>query len=177
MSKKNIHLLLDDYAGEVSELTAITQYFHHHFVVAHEDVAELLEQVSLDEMRHFEMLGEALLDARIDPKVYNAHKNYWQGNNVNYQYKVCDILRADIIAELDAITQYFQHIAQIPNPATQAMLRDIIQDELQHIALFSEKLAKYCSKFDYRTWLKKNIDNYQLELPDKEHVITTLRLS
>lgn len=177
MSQKNVHLLLDDYAGEVSELTAITQYFHHHLVVGYEDVAELLEEVSIVEMHHLEMLGEALYEARIDPRIYNSHKKYWSGNNVNYQYKVCDILRADIISELDAISQYFQHIALIPSPDIQAMLRDIIQDELQHIELFSKKLAKYCSKFDYRTWLKKNVENYQLELPDKEHVLSTLRLS
>ncbi|HAA38332.1 MAG TPA: bacterioferritin [Firmicutes bacterium] len=177
MSHKNIHLLLNDYAGEVSELTAITQYLHHHFVVGYKDVAKLLEEISLVEMRHFEMLGEALRDAGIDPRIYNTHKKYWTGNYVNYQYNVCDILRADIVAELDAISQYYRHIALIPNRDIQTLLRRIIKDELKHIELFSEKLAQHCRDFDYRTWLKQSINNYNLELSEREHVLSTLRLS
>ncbi|NLZ38565.1 MAG: bacterioferritin [Firmicutes bacterium] len=172
---KNVFLLLDDYAGKVSELTAITQYFHHHLVVQEEDVAEVLERVALEEMRHLEMLGEALLNADIDPRIYNDKKAYWQGNYVNYQYRVCDILRADIQAELKAINQYYQHITAIEDKNIQIMLRDIIQDELRHIGMFSEKLAKYCPDQKNRSWLVAEIDKYPLIGRDKEQLIKLLR--
>jgi bacterioferritin len=63
-------LLLEDYAGAVSELTAINQYFYHHLVFEdkYEDLAELEECISIIEMMHLELLGETILMLGVDPK-------------------------------------------------------------------------------------------------------------
>lgn len=56
-------LLLEDYAGNVSELTAINQYMHHHFMFddQYEDLAELEECIAIIEMHHLELLAESIL--------------------------------------------------------------------------------------------------------------------
>lgn len=160
---KNIILLLDDYAGKVSEMTAVCQYFHHYFVVNKPDVAELLEEVAVQEMLHKELLGKELVAAGIDPRFYDSRKRYWVGNYVNYQYNVCSILQADIIAELEAIHQYYQHIQAIPISRVQMLLHKIIKDEVLHVQMFLEKLAKYCPTTNPHNWLVTQINKLGLD--------------
>ena len=61
---------MDDMAGMVSELSAITQYLYHHQML-HErypDVADLLKCISIVEMTHMELLGETILQLGGKPK-------------------------------------------------------------------------------------------------------------
>jgi rubrerythrin len=62
-------ILQEDFAGTVSEMTAITQYLYHHFDMEPvlREVAELLEEISIVEMTHFEMLGELIKMLGGDP--------------------------------------------------------------------------------------------------------------
>ncbi|MDW7674477.1 MAG: ferritin family protein [Bacillota bacterium] len=174
---KNIHLLLDDYAGKASETTAIKQYLHHYLVVEEEDVADLLEEVAIEEMRHLEQLGHTLEEAGVDPRYWDSKKKYWTGAYVNYQENVCDILQADIEAELGAILQYYQHMEAICDPHVEMMLRKIINDELRHISLFMEKQAKYCPNCDHKSWLKKVIEKMPLDKLVKGQLVNDLRLT
>lgn len=56
-------LLMDDYAGVVSEFTAISQYLYHYFVLKrrHEDLGEMLENIAITEMRHMEILADTIV--------------------------------------------------------------------------------------------------------------------
>ncbi|MCK8825304.1 ferritin-like domain-containing protein [Fuchsiella alkaliacetigena] len=173
---KNFELLLDDYAGKVSEVTAVKQYFHHHLVVEEEDVAELLEDVAIEEMKHMDQLGNFLEEAGVDPRIWDAEERYWSGDYVNYQYDVCDILRADIDAELEAILQYYQHIEAISDPQVEMMLNRIIKDELRHIGLFMQKLSKYCSDFNQKSWLRSKIEELPISITAKKQVLNGLQL-
>lgn len=174
---KNINLLLDDYAGKVSETTAVKQYFHHYLVVKEKDVADLLEDVAIEEMKHLELLGHTLQHAGVDPRFWNSKKKYWTGEYINYQYSVCDILQADIEAELEAIFQYMQHIEAISDPKVEMMLRNIINDELRHIGLFTEKLAKHCPNIKQKSWLKLKIEQLPFNVKAKSQLINDLRLT
>ncbi|MGF7185675.1 bacterioferritin [Desulfitispora alkaliphila] len=175
--KKNIHLLLDDYAGRVSEVTATKQYLHHYFVVKERDVAQLLEDVAIEEMHHMEELAEVLAEFGIDPRIWDAEGTYWDGSFVNYQYDVCDILRADITAELEAIEQYLRHIELIPYAPVQKLLFEIIEDEIRHIIWFLEKLEKYCTDSDHKKWLFSEIEKKPFDIKTKSKLVNDLRLS
>ena len=163
MSWKNpALLLLDDYAGQVSEMTAICQYLHHYFVVDKEDVAELLEKIAIEEMEHLEDLGHTLANWGIDPRFFDSSFRYWNGSYVDYQYDVCDILRSDIRGEILAIQQYYQHMQAIPDQHIRNLLDSIINDELIHIQQLTEKLAKYCPV--YRSaWLNNEIEDLAID--------------
>ncbi|WP_347488389.1 ferritin-like domain-containing protein [Desulfoscipio sp. XC116] len=142
-------LLLEDYAGQVSEMTAINQYFHHHIVFGEKfaDLAELEECISIIEMQHLEMLGETILLLGVDPQIRTLTNNkatYWCGNYVYYGNSVCDRLAADIAAEKSAIEQYRKHQQLIRDPFIDEMLERIIMDEQYHLRLFTEAVDKYC---------------------------------
>lgn len=141
-------LLLEDYAGTVSEFTAINQYLFHHFVFYdYEELAELEECIAIIEMYHMELLADTILLLGVDPqyRTLDIHSPaYWNASYVYYGTAVCDQLAADIVAEEKAIANYRQHQQLIADPCIQTLLERIILDEQYHLTLFSEAYKKYC---------------------------------
>ena len=150
---------MDDYAGHDSELTAILQYLHHHFVVKYDDVADMLEKFSINEMFHFEALGDILVENGIDPRIYDSKWRYWRGTDVDYQYDVCDILRVNLAGELMAIQNYYKRIQQIPVPKIQRVLESIINDEIGHVVGLTKMLGKYCPSCNYQEIIQQYSNN------------------
>ncbi|MHB8076160.1 ferritin-like domain-containing protein [Desulfosporosinus fructosivorans] len=148
----NIHyaeLLMDDYAGVVSEFTAISQYIYHHFFFKDIDqqLGQLLENVSITEMLHMEILAELIKKLGGNPVIrgsYSTAGKFWTGNYIYYGTNLCEQLKADINAEYKAIEEYQKHIRSIADPYIQAILYRIILDENVHIRLFNQALAKFC---------------------------------
>lgn len=142
-------LLMEDHAGLVSELSAITQYLYHHQLLMpkYRDVAELLDCIAQVEMKHMELLGEAIVKLGGRPK-YGVKQTggirWWKGEDIYYGYDLCDMLSADIEGEKEAIAQYQKHIEMIDDRFIKKLLARIIEDEREHIRLLKEKFNKYC---------------------------------
>lgn len=142
-------LLIDDYAGMVSEFTAINQYLYHHyfFKEVDESLGELLDNVSINEMLHMEILAELIKMLGGKPVIRGGSSTagtFWSGSFVFYGHTLCDQLNADIQAEHKAIAAYREHIRIIADSNIKAMLQRIILDEEVHIRLFNQALGKYC---------------------------------
>jgi len=142
-------LLLEDYAGAVSEMTAINQYFYHYltFEEKHDDIAELEECVSIIEMYHLELLGKTIRLLGVAPEYRTITNNrviYWNASFVYYGQGICDRLAADIAAERMAIQNYRQHQQLIGDPYIKELLERIIMDEQHHLQLFTNYMQKYC---------------------------------
>ncbi len=144
-------ILMDDYAGIVSEFTAISQYLYHHFLFKqiNKELGELLENVAITEMLHMEILADIIKKLGGDPVIRGSgsivHNNFWSGKYINYGTNLCNQLKADIDAEYKAIAEYQKHIYYIGDFHIQAILQRIILDEKVHIHLFSQALLKYCN--------------------------------
>ncbi|MGI6144058.1 MAG: ferritin-like domain-containing protein [bacterium] len=142
-------LLQDDYAGRVSEFTAISQYLYHYFYLERvsEELGEMLENVAITEMHHMEILGKTIILLGGNPVIrgsYSTRGDFWNGRFIYYGRNLCDQLWADLRAEQQAISNYRQHIAMIRDPYVQAILERIILDEQVHIKLFRQALDRYC---------------------------------
>ncbi len=131
-------LLLEDYAGRASELTAVCQYVYHHLVVPEglDWIADLLEDVAIVEMKHLELLGETIRLLGADPRFYAEDGVYWGARNVAYRDNLRQQLEADAEAERGAIAQYERHCAMIADPHIRQLLTRIIADEQLHLFLF-----------------------------------------
>lgn len=148
----NLHyarILMDDYAGVISEFTAISQYLYHHFVSkkVNEEVGELLENVSINEMLHMEILANLIIALGGDPKIrgsFSTNDRFWNGKFIYYGNDLCEQLKADIEAEYKAIFEYREHIQLINDYYVQAILKRIILDEKVHIRLFNKALFEFC---------------------------------
>jgi bacterioferritin len=142
-------LLLEDYAGNVSELTAINQYMHHHFMFDnhYQDLAELEECIAIIEMHHLELLAETIIRLGVEPKyrtITNNSKFFWDASYVYYGKDVYDRLAADIAAEKQAIKNYRKHCYLIEDIHVKKLLERIIKDEEYHLKLFTEAMGQYC---------------------------------
>lgn len=146
--RKNLYyakLLLDDYASDRSELTAITQYIYHHITLApvNEEASDLMECIAVVEMDHLHMLGEAILLLSGDPEFrgfLNNNNQWWSGQYVYYGAGLYDRLVADLAGERGAVEQYERHKDFIADPYIKALLERIIQDEKLHIELLKHIL-------------------------------------
>lgn len=131
-------LLLEDYAGQVSETTATMQYMYHHFV-APESVAwigEMLKSIAIVEMHHIELLGETIKLLGGDPRYYDSDGTYWDARRVYYGDTFRAQLEADAKAEREAIAQYERHYKMIEDPYIRQLLVRIIADEQLHLYMF-----------------------------------------
>ena len=140
-------LLLDDYAGITSEMTAIHQYLFHHNNMPKEfaEVAELLEGVAVAEMLHLEILAE-LIGLLGQPPVYmDGHGQFWNAGCVPYAIgQPCEQLRINIESERTAIRNYRHHMEMINDRYIKAVLARIIKDEELHLSLFNKAYRRYC---------------------------------
>ncbi|WP_102401125.1 ferritin-like domain-containing protein [Haloimpatiens massiliensis] len=142
-------ILMDDYAGMVSEFTAISQYLYHYFFFKDisDELGELLENVSITEMLHMEILANVIKKLGGNPVIrgsYSTCGNFWNGSFIYYGITLCERLKADIDSEYKAIDEYQKHIFAIEDPYIKAILKRIILDEKVHIRLFNEALKKFC---------------------------------
>ena len=146
-------LLLEDYTGTVSEMTAINQYLYHYFTFhsKYQQLAELEECIAIIEMKHLELLAETILLLGVTPEFRTFSpaqaRNipaYWNASIVYYGINVCDRLASDITAEMQAIQNYRKHQQMIEDPYIKQLLERIIMDEQYHLKLFHEASAKYC---------------------------------
>lgn len=148
-NRQYAELLLEDYTGAISEFTAISQYLHHYIVLEgiNEEVAELVECISLVEMHHMDLLAETIRLLGVDPRyrvIRNNEEIFWNATYVYYGYGLCDRLAADIASEWAAIAAYRDHQQRIGDPLIKELLERIILDEYHHIRLFNEAMQKYC---------------------------------
>lgn len=142
------NLLLKDYAGAVSEFTAINLYVYQHFVSDGEytDYAELIGGISITEMKHLELLGKTIKLEGVKPMFFDnacPHGRLWTPMYVNYTTYISAMLKADIQSEQKAIENYRYHITLIHDKHIVELLERIILDEELHLKLFTEEYEKY----------------------------------
>jgi len=140
-NRATVAMLKEDYAGAVSELTAITQYIFQNTTAEDPAFANAMLQIAIAEMTHLDMLGDAIETLGGDPR-YDDGRYYWNASYVDYARPRPDMLRANIKAETAAIQNYQTHAAATKNPTVRDFLLRIIRDEQLHLAFFNEQLAK-----------------------------------
>lgn len=145
-------LLMDDNAGVVSEFTAIAQYLYHHYYFDEIDkeLGTMLEDISIVEMYHMDLLSKTIILLGGDPQIrgsYSTQGQYWDGEFVYYGTELCQRLQKDLESEYQAIDQYRAHIRLIDDMCVKELLERIILDEQVHIKLFEKALQKYCKNF------------------------------
>ena len=137
-------LLSQDYAGVVSETTAVMQYSYQHFDKSKEnkEFAEIIAEIAEVEMKHLELLGETIKMLGEEP-IYKTCESergdcvFWSAKNVNYKTDLKDMLKSDINSEKGAIKNYENHKRLIKDKYIKNMLDRIILDEKRHLEILN----------------------------------------
>jgi bacterioferritin len=149
LEKNNYYaeILMDDYSGIVSEMTAINQYLYHHFVISkeYEEIKMMVENISIIEMKHLEMLAETIIALGGNP-IYRGSSSteykYWNGSFIEYGNNILEQLQSDLQSEYKAINNYRKDLNIINDPYIQMIINRIILDEEVHAKLFTEAINK-----------------------------------
>ncbi|NMM63111.1 rubrerythrin [Clostridium sp. P21] len=142
------NLLLEDYAGMVSELTAINLYIYQHVTSEgkYEDFAELIGGIAMAEMKHLELLGETIKLLGVKPVYINSTCPFgklWTARYVNFTIVIKAMIAEAIRSEKKAINQYKHHIILIKDKFIKELINRIIMDEEIHLKLLEEIYEKY----------------------------------
>ncbi len=131
-------LLLVDYCGPVSELSAILQYINNENRMSGEycSLIRTILGIAMAEMMHLQKLGELihLLGGNVcfETKQQNGR---WSPSCLTLPGVVSQMLKADVEAEKAAIRQYKMHMNAIRDDCINRVLGRIIQDEEYHIMI------------------------------------------
>lgn len=148
VEKKNkyyANLLLKDYAGVNSELTAITQYVYQDFsnFESYPDFAEVMDHIAMVEMRHLELLGKTIKLLGVNPEYRFNNNTFWESKFVNYSTDIISMLNSNILEEQITIMNYKYHQNIIKDKYIKELIARIVEDEKVHIKCFEELLKKY----------------------------------
>ncbi|KMT23180.1 ferritin-like domain-containing protein [Clostridium cylindrosporum] len=154
ISEKNPYyakIILQNYAGMVSEFSAVSQYTYQKIKLfkSYPEISEVLLKISIVEMHHLEVLGKMIIELGDDPGFWIKKKdkyNYWSPKFVDYTNEPKAIIKSDITDELKAIKQYENSIKVIHDENINAILKRIILDEELHIKILTGIYDKYFSK-------------------------------
>ena len=114
-------------------------YSYQHFIVKDKKIEDALSGIAVAEMKHMELLGEAITALGGYPVI--GGKTYWNGSYVNYTLEPKRFLKQNIIAEENAILNYEKTILNLSQDSLKQMLERIILDEEIHIKIFKELLS------------------------------------
>lgn len=135
-------ILLDDYAGNLSEDTAIHLYLYQAFVddEHYNQYKDIMLHIAEVEMTHLRLLGETIMKLGALPIFGVVGKDrvdrLWSASNVNYEIDLKQMLEIDIQAETNAIRNYEYQLNIIKDVYIQAMIKRILEDEKIHLSIF-----------------------------------------
>jgi bacterioferritin len=126
--------------SRVGELGAILQYTYQGVVADKimQDVAKILEEISIVEMMHLEMLMHAITEFGGIPKYEDCQGLSFNAKYVNYSMKLHEMLNNNILGEKTAINNYQQAINLVENESLKKLFARIIEDEEMHIKVFEK---------------------------------------
>lgn len=159
ISGQNSHYaaaMLDNMAGQNSEMSAVGLYFYAHLVTTgYKDVDEAFLRISMVEMQHLNLFGELAMQLGENPRLWcrqprSGRYLYWNPACLKYPHiqppapgcripesNVRTILAQAIEVEQAAIHKYMQQTSWIQDVGICDILRRISADEQMHVEIFS----------------------------------------
>lgn len=138
-------ILLDLYAGAISEFTAVNSFRYQFLVSERKNPAfsRLLRCVTLNEEFHVRTLARLIKKLGGNPKYFNSDKEFWDGSLAIYGTNVKNRLEGDIAAERGIIQLYEDTAAQLTDPNVRRLVERLGLDDVFHRDLFIEALRRF----------------------------------
>lgn len=147
-NKNYSNIILQNYAGQNSEFTAVAQYNYHEIAIFNDYpvVSNAIKGIARVEMYHLQILGELIVLLGGDPK-YRIYKKktecYWSPKFIDFNKELKTLLTNDLNSEISSIKQYEKAISLIDDENIVLIIKRIILDEEYHVKIFKELIQKY----------------------------------
>lgn len=141
-NQKDIRTLKALTFGRDGELTAILTYIFQHTVLPNDlgTLKEILRQIAIVEMKHYEALSEAVVKLGGTPTLTDGRGNVWTGRNVSSITNPKRILETNAKGEREAIAAYNRAARETKNESLSLLYKRIAEDEKLHLEIFEKLL-------------------------------------
>lgn len=135
------------YATHSGELNAILTYIYLALQFEYqgrEDIAKKLHKISMDEMRHFNLLGQTLIRLGANPvftSIPPIRANYYNTREICYTSNFVNMIRCAIQGESRAIREYKSMLNRLDNLEVKNIINYIIPQEEEHLVILNEILS------------------------------------
>ncbi len=138
--RNTICVLKNLLSSRVGKLVAVLQYSYQSVVADYinNEISEILEEISIVEMMHMELLMNAIKAFGGLPKYEDCQGNYFNANNIFYSMKLKDMLEINIAGESRAIEEYNNAIKKVNNESLKNLFKRIIEDEELHVKILKQ---------------------------------------
>lgn len=141
-NQKDIRTLKALAFGRDGELTAVLTYIFQHTVLPDDlgTLKEILRQIAIVEMKHYEALSEAVVKLGGTPTLTDGKGNVWTGRNVSSITNPKRILETNAKGEREAIATYNRVARETENESLSLLYKRIAEDEKLHLEIFEKLL-------------------------------------
>ena len=101
---------------------------------------EILRQIAIVEMKHYEALSEAIVKLGGTPTLTDGKGNVWTGRNVSSITNPKRILETNAKGEREAIATYNRVARETENESLSLLYKRIAEDEKLHLEIFEKLL-------------------------------------
>lgn len=180
VKEKNLYygkLLLNDYAGSVSELTAWSQYTNHGGLIFEQypEIGEILYNIGKEELEHLNILNKLIKLLGINPKYRIIQEDnsriWWTPNYINYETEVLEILKTNIESEKNSIRQYKEHLNIIEDDDIKAILISIILEEHKHVKILQETYENFRKNKPIKLITENRHENHNLSPMFRQQIV------
>lgn len=137
-------ILQNLYSGSEGELIIFLQLRYHCYILDsfNENLSSALKDISKDDLKHQELLANAIQMTSGDPIYCNSEGKWIAGRQIDYIKNVKQILLLNLEAKEKTIIDYKIAISKIENQQIKTLLSSILEDEEKHRTILKELLAK-----------------------------------
>jgi len=137
-------LLQSLYCSQSSETVAILTYSYQHMITNpfNEGLAKILAKISIVEMRHLDLLGNAIVCAGGIPVFADNQNAFLSGKWVDYVTNVGKLLENDIRGEINAAKAYENAAQNVNDPKLAALFTRIALDEKLHAEILADVMKQ-----------------------------------
>lgn len=140
-------IMLDNMAGNSSEMSAISLYLYNHFITEEEkQLSELFFNISKVEMHHLNIFGTLATQLGADPRLWTSRNNqavYWSPSFNKYPKPLKQMVLHAINQERIAVEKYTKQTIIIKDEKIVENLKRIILDEELHVQILEQYLSQH----------------------------------
>ncbi len=136
-------ILQNLFAGSEGEIITFLQLQYHANIIKnfHPKIADLLNEISLTDLKHQQLLSNAIQMTYGNPIYANSQAKWIGGRQIDYLKDTKQIILTNIELKEKAIIDYKMAISKIENIQIKLLLNSILNDEENH-RLILKKLLK-----------------------------------
>lgn len=137
-------ILQNLYAGSEGEVVLFLQLRYHSYILDNfnEQLSKVLQEISLDDLKHQELLANAIQMTSGDPIYCNSESKWLGGRQIDYIKDTVQILKLNLEAKEKTVIDYKIAISKIENQQIKLLLSSIVTDEQSHCKMLKDMLSQ-----------------------------------